>query len=297
MPIKRYNDFINEEEMTIDVNKWLLRGVLPAIIVYRLIQYGYSKHESEAKVKDAIEHYVDATDIFKKQIEYARKIVLDKVSKFHNDSINNKIKTIPIRIGETQKEANAHFIHNEDGLSCIVINKDRTAFLPPSILKHTIAHELFHYVDYLLGNWSTINEKTIQLIVDKDGLTEEVLIKRLSLLLLKKMPSEIRDKGTMDAIKELSEKVYDNLDYYTSNTEVYVRFNNLRRYMFENGLIKNINSDITRESLIKLVEKRDLYKEVDENQDVITLLMVMNFDLEAMNKIASVNKKTNNDQV
>jgi hypothetical protein len=290
MKIKKYDNFINEE-LNIDseaINKWIWRGILPAVIVYRLVQYGYQKDQAEKKVKYAIEHFVDASQIFRKEIEYARNVAINKAIKFNDPNIIECIKNIPIRIGEAQENALAQF-EEFNGVVCIVINKDLLTKLNNiNELKNTLTHELFHYVDFLTGNWSKINANTINLIIDKENLTKEKLFNKLVLILLKKNPDEIRDQGTYDALREVSDRVYNEIDYYTSPKEMYARFQNLRQFMFKKGYLDSINSDITKESLIKLLEDRSLYKEIEGDKDIIPLLMIIKFNTSDLNKIAQL---------
>lgn len=294
--IKNFNEFqFLNEEMTIDINKWLLRGVLPILIVYKLMQFGYAKHEAEAKIRNAIEHFVDASQIFKKEIDAARRAAIDKVGKFNDATMKDKINNLPIRIGTTVKEANASFGSTRDGVACIILNKDALSSLNSKQLQNTITHEFFHYVDFLIGNdgqeWSKVNEKTIELIINRSKLSKEDLFDRISLLMLKKHSNKIKDKGTYETLYYFVDEVYYNIEYYTSPDEVYARFQNLREFMFKKGYIDNINAYITKESLTKLLGDNKLLEEIDANKDIIPLLMIIKFNTDDLNKIAQIGNK------
>lgn len=309
MKIKRYNDFIFEDLLDQDalaantgdikylIKKWLFKGILPVAIFAKLVTI-YGEKKSELIIKDVISTYQDANLIFNTEVQYARNIAIKKASKFTDSTeIFNKIKSIPVKIGTIIENNNsdAQFISDIKGTVCIILNKETVHLLDSAKLKNTLTHEFFHYVDYLIGKWSKINEKTINLVINKSLANSPESSRAKLIYILFGIEQEDRFKHSnpeiYDMLDEYTKDICENADYYTSHSEIYVRFQNLRKYMYENGIINDINSYITKDNLLDLLNS-DLWQLFKSDSDIIPLLIFMNFDVNQINKIAVIDKPT-----
>lgn len=310
MKIKRYNDFIFEDLLDQDamagntggikyaINKWLLKGILPVAIFTKLVTM-YGEKKSELLIRDVISTYQNADSLFNIEVKYARNIAIQKASKFTDSTeIFNRIKSIPVKIGTVLEndDADAQFVSDTKGTVCIIINKETAHLLDSARLKNVLTHEFFHYVDYLVGQWSKVNEETINLVINKGFANSPESARAKLIYILFGIEQEDRFRHSnpeiFDMLDEYTKDICDNADYYTSHSEVYARFQNLRKYMYENGIISNINSYITKEDLLDLLNS-DLWQLFKSNStDIIPLLIFMNFDVDQINKIAVIDKPT-----
>jgi hypothetical protein len=96
-------------------------------------------------------------------------------------------------------------------------------------------------------------------------------------------------------VKELSDNLKDeyfdaifldkkNMDYLTSSSEIYVRFHGLKRWMIRKGYLKDMNSEITQDIIIKMMQSDDFYDLNTSKKDFFQLLFYMDVDFTGKTK-------------
>jgi hypothetical protein len=167
----------------------------------------------------------------------------------------------------------------------------------------TILHELRHLVDYLLVNGK---EEYSELSNIVDMLDKDIVLRNKEGE--KKLRNKINDyvdimvrkkvspkKINLPEVKELSDNLKDeyfdaifldkkNMDYLTSSSEIYVRFHGLKRWMIRKGYLKDMNSEITQDIIIKMMQSDDFYDLNTSKKDFFQLLFYMDVDFTGKTK-------------
>ena len=188
--IKKYDEFINEEidwsnikrhvikaldpfhgnlkEMKKIISKLLKNGVLP-IILMACLSYYFSESESKSLLKEVMAEYDDGYGIINKEISSAKSIVFNKINNYKNrDRIIKKLNEIEIRVGRLDEyNALAQFVYNiKTKEVCILVDEEHILTSDKKSIIESIAHEMLHYVDYLIGTWSVKNSEILNNSID-----------------------------------------------------------------------------------------------------------------------------------
>lgn len=163
-------------------------------------------------------------------------------------------------------------------IKAIFIDKDKIKGLD-----NTIIHELRHLVDDTLGDKSYRYSEMSNIVnmLDKDIVIQNEIGKKKLRDKLKAYTTLISErelgfkissisdveklKKTNNFIEETTDEFVedisdvDNIKYITSPEEVYTRFHVMKKWMIKNGYIKDINSEITQEDIIKLFNDPRFY--------------------------------------
>lgn len=167
----------------------------------------------------------------------------------------------------------------------------------------TILHELRHLVDDLLvdGRKEYSELSNIIDILDKDIVLRNKEGER-------KLRSKVNDyvdimvQRTVDTkkldypeVKQLAKDIKEyyfniiyldkkNMDYLTSSSEIYVRFHGLKRWMIKKGYLKDMNSEITQDIIVKMMQSKELYDLNTAKKDFFQLLFYMDVDFTGKTK-------------
>lgn len=134
-------------------------------------------------------------------------------------------------------------------------------------ISSTITHEIYHYLDKLIGdeNVSYSEEAELNKFADIKVNNKEYAIKKLSALLFGKFPDN-KDSDLMNVLEDVYRDIKNDKKYYTSSSEIFARYEALKYDMIKAKIIFDINDEITIEKLSKFIiqcsteEKIDNYK-------------------------------------
>lgn len=225
----------------------------------------------------------------------------------------NGINTIPFIMVDT--ETIGFITGNENTLGCyfgymdkvrnklvtvILVDRSRVKGISFS---ETLLHELRHLVDYLLTDGRKDYSELSNIV---DMLDKDIVLRNKEGE--KKLRNKVNDyvnimvKNSVDPedlgsprVKELSDNLKDEyfdaifldkskMDYLTSSAEIYARFHGLKRWMIKNGYLKDINSEITQDIIINMMQNKQFFDPKIINRDFFQLLFYMDVDFTGKTK-------------
>ena len=236
----------------------------------------------------------------------------DKLDTIKKDLVISKIKEIKFVCVDTET---MEFIGGEEGvMACYIRHFDESGNKVKAIIvdkrrlnslgsKQVVIHELRHLVDDILSDknlpyseFTNIvdildrdiviqNDKGVKKLQDKIDFYSKQLVE----IAIKTKISDIKNpegkKIALDAIdnfKDQFQSMFDDkhtADYLTSPAEVYVRFHGLKRWMIQNGYLKDMNDTITQEKIIQILsDTRILTTGSKLNLDFVELLFYLDVD-------------------
>ena len=175
----------------------------------------------------------------------------------------------------------------------ILIDKNRLKDTSP-----TIYHELRHLVDESIGDKIEYSKSSeIVKLLDKDIVSgseigKKKLKDKVTLFINNKVKlkkgkvrtAEINSKVN-DLIGNIMNILLDNQKYKCSPNEIYVRFHGMKRFMIDNGYLKDMNDEITQDMIIRLSnDSRFMDGLLSEKIDFFELVFYMNVDLTGKTK-------------
>lgn len=166
-----------------------------------------------------------------------------------------------------------------------------------------IIHELRHLVDDLLtdGKKEYSELSNIVDILDKDIVLrneegERKIRKKIDDYVDIMIRKTVNPKKlNYPEVKEISQNMKDQyfdaifldkktMDYLTSSSEIYTRFHVLKRWMIKNGYLKDMNSEITQDTIINVMQSKKFFNPEMMNKDFFQLLFYMNVDFTGKTK-------------
>jgi hypothetical protein len=139
-------------------------------------------------------------------------------------------------------------------------------------------HELNHFVDKLLTKdtiyWSKKNN--MREIIDTT-ISEKRFKDRISYLMYK-TDYELLNEEELYKVEVFSSFVWENKEYYTSNEELYTRYQSMKRKMIEFDIIKKENEQIDFNDVALLIAIIDEDNSNKFNEDYIPILVFIRFD-------------------
>jgi len=227
----------------------------------------------------------------------------------------NAINTIPFVMVDTETIASITGKEKGTTLGCyfgymdknrnklitiILVNRERVKGVHFS---ETLLHELRHLVDDLLSNGKKDYSELTNII---DMLDKDIVLRNKEGE--KKLRSKVNDyvdimvRNTVDPedigdkkIKEISNNLKNQyfdvifldkgkMDYLTSSAEIYARFHGLKRWMIKNGYLKDINSEITQDIIINMIQNKQFLNPKIIDKDFFQLLFYMDVDFTGKTK-------------
>jgi hypothetical protein len=313
--IKPINGDINQIKKVIV--KFLKKGVLPIIILISLSHF-FSEKESNSILKEVIKEYDDGYDIINNEIEQAKSIVFRKINNYKNkEQIIKRLDDIDIVISDINNNPSfngedlvtaANFLLDENSKDvCIVVDINFILTAHKQSLIETISHEMLHYVDYLIGGWSIKNEDIINNSIDSKIFNEDYAASKLFKIIFNEDYNYLFDKSKNDTKKlnklqnihqnlkrAVKEDMLNNINYYSSPKEMYVRVNLLRNFMKSKGVISKIDDKLKPEhfdEVIKIINISgyggidNASKKIPMVSDYVRLLFLLDFNSNSINKI------------
>lgn len=155
-----------------------------------------------------------------------------KLSNFEN-SLKNSIYSPLLTINKTSIE------------NIIIVNKK---YENDGDLVNVLVHEIYHYVDMLLGQKTTLSkELNLTQFIDKNVKNKNKdYISRKFMSIIGKDIDNISPKAQR-LLKKLSNTVSDQNEYLTSSSEIFARWKTFKSYMVKKGYIKDMNSPVSTE--------------------------------------------------
>lgn len=210
--------------------------------------------------------------------------------------------TIQLITGENSLGCYFGYLDNFKNLVTIIL-VDREKIKLGTHFDETILHELRHLVDDLLvdGRKEYSELSNIIDILDKDI----VLRNEAGETKIRKKVNDYIDimvKNTVapeylnsKRVKEISNKLKDRyfniifldkstMDYLTSSSEIYARFHGLKRWMIKNGYLKDMNSKITQDIIIDMMQDKQFLNPEIINKDFFQLIFYMDVDFTGKTK-------------
>ena len=147
-------------------------------------------------------------------------------------------------------------------------------------LVNTLVHEIYHYVDALLGQKGDLSvELNLPQFIDKSvkDKDENYIHRKYASIFgarFNKSGQEIKK-----LIKDLSDKTINHIEYLSSAPEIFARWKTFKSYMVKKGYIKDMNSPVDNELFIKYIST------VRPSTDDIEFLLAIDW-----NKISELDK-------
>jgi hypothetical protein len=235
------------------------------------------------------------------------------ISEDKKKKLLNGINTIPFIMVDA--ETIGFITGNENTLGCYfgymdkvrnklitVILVDRSRVKGVSF-SETLLHELRHLVDDLLtdGRKEYSELSNIVDILDKDIVVrnkegERKLRRKINDFVDIMVKKTVNPKKlNLPEVKQLSKDIKEDyfniifldkkdMDYLTSSAEIYARFHGLKRWMIKNGYLKDINSEITQDIIINMMQNKQFFDPKIINRDFFQLLFYMDVDFTGKTK-------------
>lgn len=232
-----------------------------------------------------------------------------KISDDERKKLINGINTIPFVLVDTDT---IKLITGRNSLGCYfgyfdnfknlvtVILVDREGIKLGTDFDETILHELRHLVDDLLvdGRKEYSELSNIVDILDKDIVLrneagERKIRKKVNDyidIMVKKVGKE-NDPETKKIGQKLKDRYFDaifldkdKMNYLTSSSEIYARFHGLKRWMIKNGYLKDMNSEITQDIIINMMQDKQFLSPEIIDKDFFQLLFYMYVDFTGKTK-------------
>jgi hypothetical protein len=212
-------------------------------------------------------------------------------------------ETINLIIG-SEKIIGCYFgyMDRDKMVTMILINRERVK-LDDVDFSETTLHELSHLVDDLLvdGRKEYSELSNIIDILDKDiVLRNEEGEKKLrnkvnnfvDIMIKKQVDPK---KINLPEVKKLTQEIKEDyfrvifldkkkMDYLTSSSEIYVRFHGLKRWMIKNGYLKDMNSEITQDIIVEIMQSEYFHDKNIVEKEFFQLLFYMDVDFTGKNK-------------
>ena len=153
---------------------------------------------------------------------------------------------------------------------------------------NTVIHELYHLKDDILIDGYKSYSSTNKLNIIDTTLTHEKLNKKIdNLLILYGGKGEISEKQKI-FLHNLKINIYNyvttNTSYITSEDEVYVRINMLRKYLYTNKMIDSLDQNLTNNDFLFLFSPKVILTDKSSLQ-FIELLFLMDIDISSDEKV------------
>lgn len=176
---------------------------------------------------------------------------------------------------------------------------------------NSLSHEIFHLVDDILGSGNKFYSELTNIaeILDKDIITKTPLgIKKLEAKIKYFMENTkprdrdgLKERATKEEPREVSQEEYDQIvelfeankkrfilqirdhiyadtEYMIKPSEIFVRYNGMKKFLLREGFIKDINDPVTKD-IIKELFKSPLLDDLNNYEiDHFELLFFLNID-------------------
>ncbi len=224
-----------------------------------------------------------------------KKIAIDEVSKI--DIIFVSTKHIK-QVADGDDVVGLYSSYNLDGKKHKFILVDRSKF---TLESPTVYHELRHLVDDAFSDKGEYSEYAeITNLLDKDIISGTELGKKklrdkvelfvdnhtgVTVNQLKPKKRLAYIKARNEVVNSIIWSMEDGIEYKSSPSEFYVRFHGLKKWMIDNGYLKDMNDQITQEKLIKVFNDKNTSKAFfDYKIDFFEILFYMNVDMTGKTK-------------
>lgn len=218
-------------------------------------------------------------------IEKIRSEVIEKIrtsnlfNKFNKNFILDSISKVDFRVVDSIdfiRDLNGCYINLKrmkdlkKNILLDVPSKDNFIVIERSVLNQkdayeTIAHEIYHYFDQLLGKdeYKYSHEIKLDTFIDKNiDNNKEYCLKKISILI--GTPVDEKDKKEYNSLlDELYKYLKSEKDYYSNTSEIFVRYKVLKDDMIRLGIIDNVNSKITINEIGALLDKYSFSDRLD----------------------------------
>lgn len=206
------------------------------------------------------------------------------------DSINN-VRVIELGEKHIPDGYRAFFMNFEKiknikskKLTPIIILSDK--LIKENGIKDVMRHELYHYIDYLLGE-DDYYSKSIEIQKKYLKYEESNYYRRISIILF----NEVKQFYTYEqviAVNYVSDIYLANLAYFCSSEELFARYHNMKKRMTELEIIKDINYPISIDNILELIEKDKILMKVaiKETPEYMPIILFLDMD-----KIIEFDKK------
>lgn len=153
----------------------------------------------------------------------------------------------------------------------IIVNK---LYENDSDLANMLIHEIYHYVDALLGQKNNLSkELNLSQFIDQNIKDDnENYISRKYAAIFGKKFNEISPKS-QELFKELSNTTIDMIKYLKSPEELFVRWKTFKSYMVQKGYIKDMNSPVNTDLLMTYISNIK-----HQNSQDLEFLLIIDWD-------------------
>src|SRR5690606_19555579 len=140
-------------------------------------------------------------------------------------------------------------------LSPLVILSDK--LIKDDNIRTVIRHELYHYIDYLIGN---DDYRSKSLDIDNYLVYDETkYYMRISMILFGEI-KEMYSYEEVISVNYVADIYLNNITYFCSHEELFVRYHGMKKRMVELSIIENINDNITIDNVMELINKDNILK-------------------------------------
>jgi hypothetical protein len=293
--IKEFNSF--NEGMLNNFGKFILAA---------MIGYGSMKVYIDTTFLKEIYHEVNdpmniPNEKESNQIEDISKCIIetiqtsDKFDRFGKDFIIDSLETIEFRLSDEslidssigvfinisgyERYFTSKFLNTPKNENFILIMRNQ---LYDKNIEELILHEMYHYFDYLLKDYS----KTIKLdtLYDKRFITDEKYSYDKIRKLLN-LPSD-EDEEIDKIVKKYGKFVFKNKNYLMSSSEVFARWNSMKYKMIKFNIINSFNEDVTLDDINELLSNRNI--QPSDNSEYIDFLLFISLNDENIKKLNEI---------
>lgn len=220
---------------------------------------------------------IESSDLFNR---FNKKFVLDSIKNMSFrivDTIDfaGKLSSAAcyIDISSLKKPLKNIFLDVPKGDNFIII--ERKTMNDPEVVS-IITHEIYHYLDHLLGKkYSYSEEVRLDTVIDKRIKDKKWGMNKIALLIFGKTFEQCvkLDSKSVEVFGDLYDESIQNYDYYTSSSELFARYKTVKYEMVRLGIIKDMNEKLTIEKVSTLLIE---HLDTDRRRLIIFFYLDMN---------------------
>lgn len=174
-----------------------------------------------------------------------------------------------VKVGMIDDELSDNFFLkglNSPIKNIILINKN---YLSDEELPEILTHEIYHYVDFLYGGDDELSDKLdLSNFVDKNISNKKYLFNKTERIFnLSGLDDDIKNQAN-----DFSKDALKNVDYLTSNNEIFVRWKTFKSKLVKLGYIEDVKSVVNRET----IDKYNKYNSISLTD--LDILLILDWD-------------------
>lgn len=185
-------------------------------------------------------------------------VEIDNSNFKYKKELKDSINIIPIFSADLSKVAGGHAVGCQILFNNIDMHKN-VIFVDDNITNESVSGTLLHEMYHFISEYEKLDYAEY---LDKKAVSNENLfLNKVSLIYYGKKYDDIPTDGLKKDLKEISEMLYEDKKYLTSNEEISVRILEMKNWLIVQGKIKSVTDPLSRADLKCIMTKASIVKQ------------------------------------